>query len=288
MESSTLRTRAPTTMWDVLRAGLVVAFAFLATSFPARNADIWLRLATGRALIHGDYHFGTDPFSYTTADSYWVNHGWLFDAASYGLLAGSGGTALVIVKALLIALLAVWLLRPCWAGPHRWLAFLLVAIAVTAIGPYTLLRPICVSLLFLGITYVWLELRASSVGWRQAIPILLLFVVWANVDEWFLLGPGLAALWALATLVTPARPAAAARRAGGFSVIAIAVAGFALANANPHHIRVFTLPALLDPSTTEETFDDAGDRATLHSPLEDLDDADAWQRTVRIANGRTK
>jgi hypothetical protein len=272
-------------MWDVLRAGLVVAFAFLATSFPARNADVWLRLATGRALIHGDYHFGTDPFSYTTAGSFWVNHGWLFDAASYGLLVGFGGAALVAVKALLIALLAGWLLRPCWAGPHRWLALLLVASAVTAIGPYTLLRPICVSLLFLGITYVWLELRASSVGWREAIPILLLFAVWANVDEWFLLGPALAALWGLAMLMLPARPAATARRAGGFSVIAIALAGFALANANPHHIRVFTLPALVDPATTEETFDDAGDRAALHSPLEYLDDAASWQQPARMAYG---
>src|SRR5215510_13903391 len=108
-------------MWDILRAGLLVTFAFFVASFPARNVDVWLHLATGRALVQGDYHLGADPFSYTTAGSVWVNHAWLFDAASYGVYSAFAGAGLVAGKALLIALLAVWLLRPCWSGPYRWL-----------------------------------------------------------------------------------------------------------------------------------------------------------------------
>src|SRR5262245_32175940 len=235
MESAPQSTRAPTTMWDILRAGLVVTFAFFVASFPARNVDLWLHLATGRALVQGDYRFGTDPFSYTTGDSVWVNHAWLFDTASYGLHAAFGGAGLVVTKALLIALLAVVLLRPSWSGPHRWLALLLIAFAVAAIGPFALLRPICLSLLFLGITYVWLERRPSAGGWGNALGLLLLFLVWANVDEWFWLGPAIIALWWLGTLVAPNRTSAPSTSAAGMPLILIAVAGLGLAFLNPHH-----------------------------------------------------
>lgn len=271
-------------MWDVLRAGLVVTFAFFVASFPARNADVWLHLATGRALIQGDYQLGTDPFSYTTAESVWVNHAWLFDAASYGLHVALGGAGLVVAKAFLIALLAVWLLWPCWPGPHRWLALLLVAAAVTAIGPFALLRPMCVSLLFLGITYVWLE-RTNAVTWRQTTPLLVLFAVWANVDEWILLGPAMSALWWLGTLVAPTRQSASSASVVGLPLIVIALAGLAVALLNPHHVRVFTMPALLDPAAAEYPLQDAGDRAALYSPWEYLDDAASLQQPARLAYG---
>ncbi|MBP3955165.1 hypothetical protein J8F10_07710 [Gemmata sp. G18] len=39
-------------------------------AFVARNSDVWLHLATGRLVAHGDYHFGADPFAYTIADKY--------------------------------------------------------------------------------------------------------------------------------------------------------------------------------------------------------------------------
>ncbi len=281
MEPASQPAAPPTTTWDILRAGLVVAFAFFVASFPARNADVWLHLATGRALFQGDYHLGTDPFSYTTQGAAWVNHAWLFDAAIYGLHQSFGGTGLLVAKALLVALLAAWLLRLCWRGPQRWLALLFVAVAVTAMGPFLLLRPFCLSLLFLGITCAWLERHAVVCAWRDCIPILILFAVWANVDEWFLLGPAAVALWWLGTLVTPDRQASRT----GVSLALIAFAGVAVALLNPHHVRVFTVPALLDPATTQDWLEDAGDRAALGSPLEYWDDAATLRQPARLAYG---
>src|SRR3954454_3920979 len=68
------------TAWlDGALALAVLAFAFLLGAFAVRNSDFWLHLATGRLIATGQYAFGTDPFSYTTAGVPWVNHAWLFD-----------------------------------------------------------------------------------------------------------------------------------------------------------------------------------------------------------------
>src|SRR5947209_15409150 len=84
---------------DAVLAALVLTFAFLAASFAARNSDLWLHLATGRLLAHGDYTFGTDPFAYTTPGIYWANHAWLFDLLLYAGHQALGGAALVALKA---------------------------------------------------------------------------------------------------------------------------------------------------------------------------------------------
>src|SRR5439155_27100875 len=43
---------------------LALGLGFLLASFAARNTDLWLHLATGRALVEGKYQFGVDPFAY--------------------------------------------------------------------------------------------------------------------------------------------------------------------------------------------------------------------------------
>src|SRR5271154_3870834 len=53
---------------------IVMLLAFLLASFVARNSDFWLHLASGRLIVEGQASFGVDPFAYTTAGTYWVNH----------------------------------------------------------------------------------------------------------------------------------------------------------------------------------------------------------------------
>jgi hypothetical protein len=232
-----------------------VGLAFLLASFPARNSDAWRHLATGRALLQGSYHFGTDPFAYTTNGVYWANPSWLADVLAYGLYQAVGGTGLVILKALLIALLAGVMLRTCWRRGAGLPAALAVALAFVALIPYLALRPTCLSYLFLGLTCYWLERTSGRApaadarpDWRRALgdygALLVLFVLWANLDEWFLLGPLTLGLAFLGTLLQPARAGAPADRGRVASLGLATLAGLAVCLLNPHHFHVFRLPAV--------------------------------------------
>src|SRR5207249_823842 len=76
---------------DALLAVSVLVLAFLLASFAARNSDLLMHLATGRALLDGTYKFGADPFSFTTHGVRWVNHSWLWDVAAYLVFKSLGG-----------------------------------------------------------------------------------------------------------------------------------------------------------------------------------------------------
>src|SRR5262245_35916997 len=69
-------TSAP--IWDYLRFILVVAFGFLLASLPAQNSDVWMNLASGRALVENPSSFGSEPFAYTTGGVYWVSPSWFY------------------------------------------------------------------------------------------------------------------------------------------------------------------------------------------------------------------
>src|SRR5205823_14073428 len=69
----------PSRAYSAVLTGLLLLFAFFVSSTAVRNSDFWRRLATGRLLAQGEYRFGVDPFTYTSAGEYWVNHAWLFD-----------------------------------------------------------------------------------------------------------------------------------------------------------------------------------------------------------------
>src|SRR5579864_6645554 len=58
---------------DRALVAVVLGLAFLLASIPVRNSDFWMHLGTGRLLAQGQYHFGVDPFSYTST-AYWTNH----------------------------------------------------------------------------------------------------------------------------------------------------------------------------------------------------------------------
>jgi hypothetical protein len=258
--SRLLRGRA---LWDWAAAVLLVGLAFVLASAPARNTDVWMHLATGRALWTGAAGPTVDPFAYTTSGVAWTNPCWLSDLAAYGLCAnlGSsflwmfvrnvvifllasvlvaicwrgrmpwlavltvaiavlvayglyanlGSSRLVVVKSGLMVLLAAVLLGICWRGPVRWLAALSVAIGLVALGPYMELRPVCVSYLFLGVTLwwvLWVRRRSAQAPPESAalafiwyLPLLVLFVAWANLDRWFVLGPAVLVLCWLGGLV---------------------------------------------------------------------------------------
>lgn len=235
---------------DFVLALLAVVLAFLVSSFVARNSDVWLHLAAGKRLLAGEYTPGSDPFSYTGADRTWVNHSWLYGAATY--LAYSGDGALLVgLKAAAVAAafgLLMLIRRP---GFPLWPWAAVSLLAVVAVAPYVHLRPIVGSVFLLAVTlFLFFGVTHRAGSWRFPVAIGVTFWVWANVDAWFFLGPLALALVLVGELIQGKKGDTPEGGAGeplgalpDVQTLARALAvGVVACMLNPHHVRVWQLP----------------------------------------------
>jgi tetratricopeptide (TPR) repeat protein len=224
----------------------IAAFAFLLGSFPARNSDVWMHLAAGRDLLPANLH---------------TNPAWLYDLVTYVLYSVLGGAALVLVKALLVAALALVLMRLTWKDERWWIPAACIALALLAMSTRLLLQPATVSYLFLSLTLWFLRpWRAIPANRPPPLlppwPLLLLFVVWVNVDRWFVLGLGTAALVCLGQSLDAVGSRQKAEGSGqeregsrplptAYCLLPTAYCLLALAAVcllNPSHVAAFALP----------------------------------------------
>jgi len=278
---------------DRLLVGAVLLLAFLLASFVVRNTDFWLHLATGRAIAEGKYTFGVDPFSYTTTDTYWVNHSWLYDLLLYELTMlargpdSIGGILVVVLKALAFTALAALLMAIRRPQQGRYVPACCVGLALVAMTPRMMLQPIAVSFLFLGLTLYLLAREGkpdgSNVrGWRlltsaapqrlYALPVL--FLLWVNLDQWFLLGPLTVALYLLGdkmqqALMPDYTGPDVPRTGEQTALVRVLALGLVACLLNPHHVRAFALPVELLPTLRLHGFrDDPRFAALFVSPFE--------------------
>jgi tetratricopeptide (TPR) repeat protein len=179
-------------------------FAGLLASFPARNTDLWLHLAAGRELAGGQSPLAAADRAH-----------WLWGLAACGLYSAAGGVGLALAKVLLVVGLALALLRLARAGAGWRTAAACTALALLAAGARLLLQPATASYLFLALALWPLRprpdgMRGAERGigseradyalisrWVPPWPLWLLFVLWANVDGWFVLGLAVVALGGL-------------------------------------------------------------------------------------------
>ncbi|HNW93882.1 MAG TPA: hypothetical protein PKM88_13320, partial [bacterium] len=179
----------------VLLLVLLLLCVAIDTLRPLQEYDIWLHLTSGEHIVRNRAIPTHDPYSFSAFGRPWVYHEWLFAVAVYGLYVVGGITALKLLQAGLMALLAAMVaalmlqLQPPspWKLPGTvlWLLagyFLLL--------PRFHLRPHQLSLLFLT-----LELFVLYRGgrWRWLLPPL--FVFWANIHGDVIAGVALLGLW---------------------------------------------------------------------------------------------
>lgn len=246
---------------DAILFVLIAALAFLLAAMPARNSDLWLHLASGRAFVQGQSSFGVDPFGSTTKGVYWVNHAWLTDVILYELYELGGGRSLVLAKCILVAMLAMLFFSFRRANTRGGIVSFAAAVAVLALGPWLVLQSTLLSLLGVVLTLYLLERpglvessrteRAASMQW-WLVPV---FALWANVDAWFVLGPLLVGLYATG--------AACRRLVGGPGSIRtgevrrlglLTMAGLAACLLTPYHYHIFEWPSPLGFSHAEQVF----------------------------------
>jgi tetratricopeptide (TPR) repeat protein len=252
---------------DLILITLVTVLAFFLASFAAHNSDLWMHLATGRLLASGEHTFGIDPFSYTSEGNSWINHSWLYDLISYHVFNSLGGpdeslagAALVLGKALAVAALALVMMLISRPRQSYWLPATCTAVALLAMYPRLLLQPSYFSYLFLGLTLLILyrsgvfsdarpwgavsaDEKSGSAWMLFLLPIL--FALWVNLDDWFVLGPITVAI-ALAAEGAQRMFAPREQRSTGngrLGLVAVILVVSCLAClASPYHLRGLTLP----------------------------------------------
>jgi len=237
---------------------LICGLAFLLASTPARNSDLWLHLASGRELSAGRLLDGTEPFSSTTQGVFWVNHSWLSDFLLYQIYKLGDGAALIVVKAVLTTLLAALLLGFRRRGEGMGGVACASLVALLALGPWLLpLQSNLWSLLGVVLTLYLLERtcltedapvpRARPECWLL-VP---LFALWANLDEWFVLGPVLVGLYALGELLHRS-PASGGVTPPARRLLLLFCVGLAACLATPYHYRIFAWPTFLGLNLAEQ------------------------------------
>ncbi len=222
-------------------AALTLAFAFLSASYPIRDPELWTHLALGRALVTGEYRFGTDPLSYTTAGVYWANHAWLFDLGLYLVFQNLGPVALALLKPLAVAVLVgTWLLSRR-SGSNLSLPAVGAVVGVIALAPKLALQPMLASTVLFAVTVGLLtrHVDPKRPADRRVWLLVPLFVLWVNLDSWFLLGPLAVFLFWAGERLSGAGERRLPSQLLGACVIACVL--------SPHHVFAFQLPIELSP-----------------------------------------
>jgi tetratricopeptide (TPR) repeat protein len=236
---------------------LVLALAFLLASFPASNSELWLHLAHGRLLAHGEYIFATDPGNPASVP---VHDGWLYDLLCYGLYSVLGGPGLVVVKGLLVVGLAWVLLRlsstgptlPARTGARIWISTFCTTLALVVMSARLSLQPATVSYLFLALTLWFIFDPTRRAPRLLSWPMVVLFVAWVNMDRWFVLGLLTVALVGLGQILdfaglakTSTQPRYRYLIPRVSSILSSLVVLGLVCLLNPLHIHAFTLPSEL-------------------------------------------
>ncbi len=155
----------------------IALFAFLLASFPARNLELWEHLSDGRAIFAGTG----------------LGKNWLFDLMAFLIDSICGGAVLVGVKAALVAIAAVVILRASQISREWRIPLAITTCAILATGNRLLLEPETVSILFLAILTRLMKPNAAIrnlLSWKLVI----VFVLWANIDRGAVCGLAVLAL----------------------------------------------------------------------------------------------
>ena len=238
---STIQPRIPTMI--VVAAALAGAVLGL---FEIANTSIGWHLATGDWILSNRAFVHADPFSFTSGGALWIDHEWLFQVGASIAHSFGGPTALVFLRALTIAILAVLLLVVgVRSGLSPAAALVLSLVCIAGARGRFFLRPELVTLLIVP-TAVWLFLRRaqrSSAIWLAALGGLT--IVGANAHGGALVVP----LLLVGILIAEVVQMALARRwhrgtlISGLAGVATTVGALLI---NPYGWHLFTVPLRLN------------------------------------------
>jgi hypothetical protein len=182
-------------------------FASIALARGLFDPDYFWHLATGRLILEGGAVPVTDPFSFTWHGEPWIADQWLADVVIAAGVASVGPGVVIVAFAFVAAIgpaaIAAAALR---SGVGLLRVAVMAAIVTTAMLPQVTIRPQVISFAMTGLVLALL-VRARPETARRLWLIPGIFLVWANVHGFFIVGLGVGLVYLLATLLgrTPMR-----------------------------------------------------------------------------------
>jgi len=231
------RTRIP----SLIVVAATVAGATLGI-FKIANTSVGWHLASGRWILENGSFLHSDPFSFTSSGAAWIDHEWLFQIGVALIDSLGGGPALVVMRAIMMAALALLLLIvSVRSGLSPAAALLFALLSVAGARSRFFLRPELVTLLVVP-AVVWLFLRRERAGSNLWLAWLaLLMVIGANAHGGVLVVPLL-----LVGILAAEMGQMVVTRQWQPRVVITGVAGVAAATlallVNPYGWRLFSVP----------------------------------------------
>lgn len=188
----------------VVVAGTLAAAAVVRQLF---DPDYFWHLATGRLILQTGVIPRTDPFSFTWFGRPWIPDQWLSDAAMAAIVDSLGPAVLLALFGLSAAVGVGLVAEAMRREGFRMLAIVpLVLLVSAAMLPQVTARPQVVSFALVG-ALMTILVRARPERHRLWL-LPPLFLLWANVHGFFIVGLGVGAVYLGATLVgrTPMGP----------------------------------------------------------------------------------
>ncbi|MGQ0609271.1 MAG: hypothetical protein ACT4OQ_12550 [Chloroflexota bacterium] len=179
-------------------AGILGAAALVRGLF---DPDFFWHLATGRLILDGGRIPTTDPFSFTWFGEPWTPDQWLAQIAIAGIIDALGSAVLLLLFGLLAALGIASIAEAMRREGARVSATVGMSLLVgAAVLPLVTARPQVASFALLGLLLaVLIRARPASPGLLWLLPPL--FLVWANMHGFFIVGLGVGFVYLAATMI---------------------------------------------------------------------------------------
>jgi hypothetical protein len=192
--------------WIALAVVGLLGYAASLGLEPLVSNDIWLHLTTGRLILEEGEVPRTDRYSFTAAGERYVAHEWLAQVA-YALgerWAGIEGARLVAKTLPTVMAAGLLLVALAAAGARPGISLPIAVVALTVARSRILGRPELLAwvLLLAVLALLWRDRQRRSRGQptRAVYALVPLSALWANLHGSFLIGTGLALVFAGAEL----------------------------------------------------------------------------------------
>ncbi len=219
--------------------------AFVLGLTPVRSSDVWIHLATGRAISESGRAPTMNLFSFAEPDRRVISHSWLFQLMAFELHSIVGLSGMVIVKALIGSVAAGLLFQAARTRGAGLISSAGVSgLALIAIAPRLTLRPEVGSFACFALMIFLMErYRKRATRWVWAAPLLML--LWGNLHGSAVVGCLIPLGYVLARLIDAAIGRSERPPAGSTGALAIVAAACLLAPAvNPYGFETLMLPLL--------------------------------------------